>query len=471
MKPMMIFIAPVQSRSGYGEHSRDILRALFKIDKYDIRVLPIRWGATPLNALKNGIDDDILSKLLFTPQMPRKPDISVQLTVPNEFQQIAEFNIGITAGIETNMCSAPWIEGLNRMNFNIVPSKFVKDVFSGTAYTKNDQATGQVMGKLQTEKPIFVLFEGANTSIYRKEKSIPTQIRLTLNEIPEDFLFLFVGHWLQGGLGHDRKDVGMLIKTFLETFRNRKNKPGLLLKVGNTFSQMDKAETISKIESIKNSVQGNLPNIYILFGELTAEEMNGLYNHSKVKVHISFTKGEGFGRPLLEASLSEKPVVASGWSGHVDFLSPDLAILLPGEVKQVHPSAVWNGVIEAQSKWFNVNYSFASNAMLDLFNRYDVYLPNAKVLADKNRIDFSFDKMVEEFDKILTENVPKFATPADIKLPPLPKLKKISDIKKEELVEVKDNLDVKMPVAEENPAGSDSENIAHKNGAGSISYP
>ena len=129
MKPLMIFVAPVQSRSGYGEHSRDILRALFKINKYDINVLPLRWGATPLNALKKGVDDDILSKLLTTPQMPRKPDLSIQLTVPNEFQQIADFNIGITAGIETNMCTAPWLEGMNRMNFNIVPSKFTKTVF------------------------------------------------------------------------------------------------------------------------------------------------------------------------------------------------------------------------------------------------------------------------------------------------------------------------------------------------------
>jgi len=464
MKPMMIFVAPVQSRSGYGEHSRDILRALFKIDKYDISVLPIRWGATPLNALKKGIDDDILSKLLYVPQLPRKPDISIQLTVPNEFQQMADFNVGITAGIETNMCSAQWLEGLNRMNFNIVPSKFVKNVFEGTAYTKNDQATNQVVGQLKSEKPIFVLFEGANTSIYRKEKSIPTQIRLTLNEIPEDFLFLFVGHWLQGGLGHDRKDVGMLIKTFLETFRNRKTKPALLLKVGNTFSHMDRMETVNKIESIKHSVKGNLPNIYLLFGELTAEEMNGLYNHSKVKAHISFTKGEGFGRPLLEATFSEKPVIVSGWSGHVDFLPPSLALLLPGEVKQVHPSAVWNGVIEAQSKWFNVNYSFASNTMLDLFNRYDMYLPNAKVLADKNKHEFSFDKMVEEFDKILTENVPKFAVAANIKLPPLPKLKKISDIKSEEIKEEKKTLE--QIDANEKPAGSDVESTHGAAGSG-----
>jgi glycosyltransferase involved in cell wall biosynthesis len=454
MKPLILFVAPVQSRSGYGEHSRDILRSLIKINKYDITVLPLRWGSTPLNALKAGIDDDILSRLLTSPQLPRKPEISIQLTVPNEFQPFAEFNIGITAGIETNICSAAWLEGLNRMNFNIVPSTFVKKVFENSVYTQNDPNTGQPVAQLKSQKPIFVLFEGTNTSIYKKEKSIPTSVRFELNKIPEDFLFLFVGHWLQGSLGQDRKDVGMLIKTFLETFRNRKNKPALLLKVGNTFSHLDRLDTLEKINTIKRSISGDLPNIYIIFGDLTAEEMNGLYNHSKVKVHISFTKGEGFGRPLLEASLTEKPVMASGWSGHVDFLPPDLALLLPGEVKQVHPSAVWNGVIEHNSKWFTVNYSFASNAMIDLYKRYEVYLPNAIALANKNRINFSFDKMTEELDKILTENLPKLTVNADIKLPALPKLKKINNIEDTKVETVKENIEISNEIKEQ-PAGSD----------------
>jgi len=425
IKPNLLFIAPVMSRSGYGEHARDIVRALIKLDKYDVKILPIRWGMTPLNALKEGIDNDLLSRIMNNPQLPKKPELCIQLTVPNEFQPIGEFNIGITAGIETNLCSAQWLEGLNRMNFTIVPSNFSKMVFEGTVFTQQDNNTKQIVSQLKCNKPIHVLFEGANTSIYYKTENIPTKIRKELNNISEDFAFLFVGHWLNGQLGADRKDVGMLVKTFLETFKNRKKKPALLLKTGNTFSYMDRLELTSKITDIKKSMVGDLPNIYIIFGELTPEEMNGLYNHSKVKAHISFTKGEGFGRPLLEASLSEKPVMVSGWSGHVDFLPKELAILLPGEIREVHPSAVWNGVIEAQSKWFNINYSFASNIMLDVFNRYENYLPNAKVLSEKNKKEFNFDKMVEQLDKILTDNVPKFAVKAEIKLPKLPKLKPI----------------------------------------------
>lgn len=435
LKPMLIFIAPVQSRSGYGDHSRDILRALIQIDKYDIKVVPIRWGSTPLNALKEGKDDDILNLILKTPQLPRKPEISIQLTVPNEFNpEVAMYNIGITAGIETTVCSHQWIEGLNRMNMIIVPSNFSKHVFQNTVFIQKDQQ-GNPIAELKCTKPIHVVFEGVDTNIYYKTENIPADIRRKLNEIPEDFLFLFVGHWLQGDLGADRKDVGMLIKVFLETFKGKINKPALLLKIGSTFSKIEEEDLLNKINSIKNRIGGDIPNIYILHGELTADEMNSLYNHSKVKVHISFTKGEGFGRPLLEASLSEKPIIVSGWSGHTDFLPKERAVLLPGKLENVHPSAVWPGVIEPESKWFNVNYSYASNAMLDVWKRYTTYLPNAKALGAENKIKFSFNKMKEILEKLLDENLPPFSIPQPINLPSIPKLKKINKEKIHEIPE------------------------------------
>lgn len=437
LKPMLIFIAPVQSRSGYGDHSRDILRALIQIDKYDIKVIPIRWGLTPLNALKEGKDNDILNLILKTPQLPRKPEISIQLTVPNEFNpEIAMYNIGITAGIETTVCSRQWIEGLNRMDMIIVPSNFSKYVFQNTVYIQKNQQ-GNPIAELKCTKPIHVVFEGVDTNIYYKTENIPTDIRKKLNQIPEDFLFLFVGHWLQGDLGADRKDVGMLIKVFLETFKGKMNKPALLLKTGSTFSKMDEEDLLNKVNSIKNRVGGDIPNIYILHGELTAEEMNSLYNHSKVKVHISFTKGEGFGRPLLEASLSEKPIIVSGWGGHIDFLPKEKVVLLPGKLEKVHPSAVWPGVIEPEAEWFNVNYSYASNVMLDVWKRYTTYLPNAKALGAENRIKFSFNKMKEILEKLLDENLPSFSIPQPINLPSIPKLKKIN---KEKIYEVPEQI-------------------------------
>ena len=50
---------------------------------------------------------------------------------------------------------------------------------------------------------------------------------MDLPEIKESFCFLFVGHWMQGAFGHDRKNVGLLVKSFLETFKNKQKQPAL----------------------------------------------------------------------------------------------------------------------------------------------------------------------------------------------------------------------------------------------------
>ena len=187
----------------------------------------------------------------------------------------------------------------------------------------------------------------------------------TLNNINEQFAFLFVGHWLQGSPGHDRKDIHTLIDTFCKTFKNRQIKPALILKTsGASFSVVDRNTMTQKINSVLEKYGKSGPSVYLLHGDLTPEEMNSLYNHPKVKAHISFTKGEGFGRPLLEASVSQKPVIATNWSGHVDFLKH--SILLPGEVKQVHKSAIWKDVIVPESGWFYVNQNYASKIMKDV---------------------------------------------------------------------------------------------------------
>jgi len=412
-KPVLIFAAPVASRSGYGEHSRDILRSLIKINnktnRYDIKVLPLRWGITPLNALLPGKDDDILNLILKTNVLDKKPDVSIQLTVPNEFNTIANFNIGITAGIETTLCSPEWLEGLNRMDFNIVPSKFSEKVFKTTVYTKN---IDNVKSELRLNKPMYVLFEGVDLNQYGKNNKRVTNIKFEINKIKEDFLFLFVGHWLQGELGADRKNVGMLIKVFLETFKtvpNTVQPPALLLKTGSTFSKIEKEELKLKINLIRNSIELKdnqiLPNIYVVVGDLSADEMNSLYNHTKVKSHITFTRGEGFCRPLLEASLSEKIIIAPMFSGYLDFLPSDKCILLPGTLEQIHPSAVWKGVIEPESQWFTVNYSVAANSMMHVWKNYSSINERAKLLELNTINNFSLDKMTEEFEKILN-NIP-----------------------------------------------------------------
>ena len=427
MKPLVFISCPIDTFSGYGARSRDIALAIIKSDKYEVKILPQRWGATPFGFLQQNNSDHklIIDCIWPNPQLPKQPDCWIQITVPNEFQPIGKFNIGMTAGIETTICAPQWIEGMNRMNLNLVSSEHAKKVFETSAFEeKNEQ--GQILRSIKLEKPVEVLFEGVNTDIYKKLESTNTLNELDI--IKEDFNYLFVGHWLQGEIGQDRKDTGMLVKTFLETFKNKKQRPGLILKTSaGNYSIMDRDSMLEKIRQIEASVDGDLPSIYLIHGELSDDEVNELYNHPKVKAHVSFTKGEGYGRPLLEATLSQKPVIASNYSGHLDFLDPEMSILLPGEITQIHPSAVVQDMLIPESGWFTVNYDKASETLEDVYKNYKKYIDRAKKQAYRSRTEFSLEKMSDKLVFIMDEKIPK---PIQLKLPQLkkielPKLKKV----------------------------------------------
>ena len=424
-KPLCLVTAPVATRSGYGAHSRDICRALIKLDRYDVKIWPVRWGNTPMNALH--IDDPndkiIIDRLLPSPELPNQPEIHIHVVIPNEFSPVAKYNIGITAGLETTACPPQWIEGMNRMNLNIVPSKFVKGTLDSISFDIQDEQTKQIKGVLKNEKPMEVLFEGVDTSIYKKTREFSKSLVDEMNKINETFNFLYVGHWLQGGLGKDRKDTGMLVKVFCETFKNMKRKPSLIMKTsGAGFSVLDRESLLKKIKDVKDTVRGDLPNIYLLHGDFTDEEMNELYNHPKVKAHVSLTHGEGFGRPLLEASVSEKPIIASNWSGHTDFLKKPNAVLIGGSLQNIEKGSFPDDFFIEGSQWFTVNYQEASVVMKNMYKGYRKYTLGAKKLATYNRAKFSLDEMTVQLGKILDKHVPEF--PQEVKLQ-LPKLKKV----------------------------------------------
>jgi len=436
----MLIQAPVATRSGYGNHSRDLIESLIQMDKFDIKIMSLRWGDCSMNALDKNkpVHKQILDRIISpTNQLNQQPDINVEIRVPNEFQKVGKYNIGITAGMETTLISPEWIEGCNRMDLIIVPSEHSKRTFLQSKWDKLQQAPNgqnQKVGEIRIEKPIEVLFEGADENIYKKTNDIPEGLKTTLDNIKENFCFLYVGHWLKGDIGQDRKDTGMLVKVFLETFKNKENPPALIMKTsGATFSIIDRNEIMNKIESIKKSIENaeTLPPIYFLHGDLTDEEMNGLYNHPKVKACPSFTKGEGFGRPLLEATYADKLVIASNWSGQCDFLDSKLSVMLPGKLNNVHPSAVWDKVILKESQWFTVDYSYASRTLLDVWKNFKNYKSRAMKQGSQNRLKFTLSNMKKEFKSMVEKYIPEFPKQVDLKLPNLkssfPKLKKGDD--------------------------------------------
>jgi hypothetical protein len=433
-KPLCVVSSPVDTFSGYGARSRDFIKALIKArgDEWDIKLLSQRWGSTPFGFLDDNIEDEADLKSRIIPQMTQQPDVWFQITVPNEFQPVAKhLNIGVTAGIETTICDASWVEGCNRMNLVLASSKHAKDVFENSKFEQRDQQTNQVVAHIELKTPIEVLFEGVDLNKYFKQNPPQTDLVKSISSIKEDFCFLFVGHWLQGEFGEDRKNVGYMVKVFLEIFKNKINAPALIMKTNSaTTSIMDRNQILEKIDAIRKSVKGRLPNIYLIHGDLEDEDINDLYNHSKVKAMISFTKGEGFGRPLLEFTTSEKPLVASGWSGHIDFLDKDSAILIGGELKPIHSSAVVPNMLIADSQWFKPDDAQVGHALKELFENYKTFLPGAKKQASISKNKFSFEKMTELLGNILdtkTQPIPKFIPLALPKLNKieLPKLKKL----------------------------------------------
>jgi len=395
MKPTLVFQGPVATRSGYGDHARDLLQSLYKLDKFNIKVISTRWGMTPMDALNynNEFHKWVVDNII--PQITEKPDIYMQVTVPNEFQPLGYYNIGVTAGIETTVCAIDWIHGCNRMDLIITPSEHAKASLVQTMYNEANQQ-GQVIRQHKIQKPVEVLFEGFDETDFGTDEVAHIS---ELNEVKEDFAFLFVGHWLKGDLGEDRKNVGMMIKTFAMAFKDEKIKPALILKTSTaTFSVMDRERIIGKIREALGKDYGKVP-VYLLHGDLTQSEMNGLYEHPKVKAMLNFTKGEGFGRPLLEFSLTGKPVIVSNWSGHLDFLK-DGAVLLDGELKNVHESAADQFLLK-EGQWFNVNISKALQSIKDVYKNYDKYKTAAFQLGKQNKQNFSLTKMTKLFDTIL----------------------------------------------------------------------
>ena len=403
MKKFMLITAPVTSRSGYGSHARDLIWSLLDSDKYEIKVFDVRWGECPRNALKedNKNDKRILDCIMPVPQLDKQPDIYIDIRIPNEFETFGKFNIGITAGIETNAVSQKWIDGCNKMDLVIVPSEHSKQGFIQTVYDKVDNNTKQKVGELRLEKPMEVVFEGTDEDTYKPltVDEIDSDFFDMLNEkVPEKFAFLSVGQWTKGGYGEDRKDLGKTVKVFYETFANKKKQPALILKTsGATFSIIDREDCINKINTVKKMFPSDwkLPNVYLLHGDMSTEELNYLYNHPKVKAFLSLTHGEGYGRPLQEATMTGLPVIAPNWSGHVDFLDTEKSLLLEGDLVQVPKSQVWNDIIIEQSLWFNVNESKCSSVLNYVFENHNEVKNKAKTLMNINREKFTHKKMTE----------------------------------------------------------------------------
>ena len=417
-KPLLVFQAPIATRSGYGDHSRDILKSLFELDKYDVKVVPTRWGNTPQDQIDPTTEfgQRILQNIVT--QLNRKPDVYIQVSVANEFKPVGNYNIGITAGVESTVAPQEFIQGSNNMDLIITPSEFTKDILVKTSYTQIDKNTQQKVGELKLQKPVEVLFEGVNTEVFSGKTTSSI-----LEGVETDFNFLYVGHWLAGDLGQDRKDVGMMVKTFCTVFKDlpKNQQPGLIMKTSHAGFSVGEREDISKrIKVLTKEFGDKCPPIHLVWGDLSESELNSLYNDDKVKAMILFTKGEGYGRPLAEFATTGKPIIVSDWSGFKDFLPKENTVYLEGELTPIHQSAQNNFLLK-EAKWFSVDYSKAANKIFDVYKNYKKYQKQSEGLKTNITKNFSLDKMTQKLGEILDKYV-KVQQHIELKLPEIKKL-------------------------------------------------
>ena len=415
-----VISSPFATQSGYGHHAREIITNLIerKGTDWDIKLLSMPWGHTPFTY---PISDDWKQRIIPLP-LQFQPDIFIQITVPNEFQPIGKLNIGVTAGTEGDICPAEWIDMINKMQIVIVPSKFTKDVFVNTAKNHNKVILCD----------LIVVPEYFDDSIYsnKSESAENAKDVLTeLNDIPESFAYLTVGHWLQGQIGEDRKNITGVIYSFFNTFKNTKEKPALILKTsGATYSVMDRMDIENRISQIASQPafqNAKLPNIYVIHGDLTDDEMNSLYNHPKVKAMYSLTKAEGFGRPLLEFATTGKPMIVPLHSGQCDFLPAEFIVEVKGNLTPIHPSAQNEFLIDG-AKWFTPDYGYAQNLLKEVFTKYKNYIDSGKRLRYHVNQTFTKSAIQPEYDELM-ELVNKFESkiPKQVELK-LPELKKVN---------------------------------------------
>ena len=384
MKKKIFVRGPVLSQSGYGEQARFALRALrSREDLFDIYIQPINWGQTGWiweeNEFRKWMDDKILETQILIQHQNLRPDISLQITIPNEFQKLCPMNIGYTAGIETDRVAPVWLQKGNEMDKILVVSNHAKDTYINTVATARNQQTGEEL-PYKLETPVEVVWE--NTPLAKDSEDIPG-----FNP-KNDFNFLCVSQ-----MG-PRKNLENTIKWFVEEFIDQE--VGLVIKTntkGN--SRIDLEYTEGVLETILAPYSDRKCSVSLLHGDLTESQMRGLYEHDKIKAMVNISHGEGFGLPLFEAARLGLPIISIGWSGQTDFLD-DKFLKVKHDLKQVQQHAVWDGVIQADSQWAYADQGSFKMALRQMQKRYADFLKQAEEL--QGHIDSHFR------DEVLFEN-------------------------------------------------------------------
>ena len=388
MKKKIFVRGPVLSQSGYGEQSRFALRALrSKEDVFDIFIQPTAWGKTGWvwenNDFRRWMDERITLTQVLIHKKQFQPDISLQITIPNEFEKMAPMNIGYTAGIETSQVAPVWLQKGNEMDKILVVSEHAKNTYKNTVVEATNRNTGEII-PYRLSTPIEVV--GENT------------LRSNPEEIPgfnptTDFNFLMVSQ--QG----PRKNFENAIKWWVEEFIDQE--VGLVLKTSiKNNSNIDLQETKALMKNILGEYPDRKCKVYILHGDLTAGQMTGLYSNEKIKAMINIAHGEGFGLPLYEAAREALPIITIGWGGQLDFLrfdKKDYFQSVKFDLGTIQKEAVWDGVLDANSSWAYADQGSYKMVLRKTYKNLDKAKKIANDLKPLIESKFSNESLYENF--------------------------------------------------------------------------
>lgn len=398
MKKKILVKGPVLSRSGYGEQTRFAVRSLRAHEQhFDIYIMPTSWGRTGWlwedNEERQWMDKRIRDTAIYISQNGQF-DVSLQVTIPNEWERLAPVNIGYTAGIETTKVAPQWIEKSYLMDKIIVVSNHAKNVYEATTYEATDRNTGQVIKDFRCQTPIEVV----NYPV--RDIGISDGLQLDLET---DFNFLVSSQW------GPRKNIDNTIRWFVEEFHDQE--VGLVAKLNwHNDSINDRYGTQRRLKGILDQYKDRKCKVYLLHGSFTDQEMANLYSHPKIKAYVSLTHGEGYGLPLFEAAYHGLPIIAPDWSGHLDFLYMPVSSKKSKKEKMkamftkvdyklapIPQEAVWDGVLQADSQWCYADQGSYKMKLREVKNKYSHKLSQAKKLQNWILENFEQSKMYEQF--------------------------------------------------------------------------
>ena len=361
----VILRAPLLSYSGYGTHSRQIFKYLLTKKNIDLHVGIVPWGMTSwmINPdLENGLIGEIMRRS--NPPPEGGFDVSIQLQLPNEWDpNLARTNIGMSAVVETDRCNGSWVHACNDMDHVIVPSTHAKRCLENTGYVS---------------KPLDVVPE----AIY--EQIVDDKLETLDLELNTDFNFLVVGQLTGNNPKNDRKNLFYTLKWLCEEFKDDKD-VGIVLKTNSgRNTKIDKQVTLNTFSSVLKEVRpGKYPKFHLLHGTMTQEEVARLYRHPKIKALVSLTRGEGYGLPLLEATCSGLPVIATSWSGHLDFLGKGKFIGVEYDMVDIDPTRVDNVIFIKGSRWAEPREDDAKKRLRKFYNSSSTPAKWAEDLKEK----------------------------------------------------------------------------------------